>query len=244
VLERDEENTIYWYKLDQGHRVNQAKGLIALGLFRDYDDIRNSAKQTWGEVMPGDIKYKDVNGDGLVNSDDIVAIGATTKPSLTYGFGISASWKGLDVNVHFQGVGKSTFQVNGSTVFMFSGDDPGWGNILTEMAGSNRWILGVNEAPHADYPRLTYGNNNNNNRASTYWLRNGSYLRLKTLEIGYKLPQSLIRKIHFNQVRIFFTGTNLLTFSPFKLWDPELTSTNGKQYPLSKNLTLGVSVNL
>jgi TonB-linked SusC/RagA family outer membrane protein len=243
IVERDEENTIYEYKLDEGHRVNQARGLIDLGLFKDYDDIRNSPRQTFGEVMPGDIKYKDVNGDGIIDDNDRVAIGATTKPNLTYGFGISGSWKGLDVNVHFQGVGKSTYFINGSTVYMFSTGD-GWGNILDEMAKSNRWILGENEDPNADYPRLTYGNNANNNRASTFWLRDGSYLRLKTLDIGYTLPKTFVNRVHLSNVRIFFIATNLLTFTKFKLWDPELGSATGKVYPLSKTFSLGLSASL
>ncbi len=243
ILEKDEENTVYFYKQEQGYRINQAKGLVALGLFKDYDDIRNSPRQTWGEVMPGDIKYKDINGDGIINSDDRVAIGATTKPNLTYGFGIAAKWKGLDINVHFQGVGKSTYQIKGTTVFMFSSGD-GWGNILTEMANSNRWILGENEDPNAEYPRLTYGANSNNQQESTYWLRNGSYMRLKTLDIGYSLPKTWVNKAHMNTVRFFFVGTNLLTFSKFKLWDPEMGSSDGKKYPLSKTFALGVSVNL
>lgn len=243
VIEKDEENTIYEYKLAQGHRVNQARGLIALGLFKDYEEIRNSPKQTFGEVMPGDIKYKDVNGDGIIDSNDRVAIGATTRPNLVYGFGFSAKWKGLDFNAHFQGAGKSSFFVNGTTIFMFQGGD-GWGNVLKEMAESNRWILGENEDPNAEFPRLTYGDNKNNYQESNYWLRDGSYLRLKTLDIGYTFPKAWVNKIHLNQVRVFFIGTNLLTFSPFKYWDPELGSSNGKKYPLSKTLSLGVSVNL
>ena len=257
ILERDEENTIYTYKLDEGHRVNQAKGFIALGLFKDYEEIRNSPKQEFKytktqngftkddiyELMPGDIKYKDVNGDGIIDDNDKVAIGATVKPNLIYGFGLSAKWKGLDVNVHFQGAGKSTFFINGTTVHMFSGGD-GWGNVLKEMASGNRWILGENEDTNAEFPRLTYGENPNNYQTSDYWLRNGAYLRLKTLDIGYTLPKTLVNKIRLNQVRIFFVGTNLLTFSKFKLWDPELGSSDGKKYPLSKTFSMGVSVNL
>ena len=242
IVNRDEESSIYYYKQQEGHRVNQAMGLIALGLFSSYEEIRNWPTQ-FGDVMPGDIKYKDINGDGVINDNDKVAIGATTKPNFTYGFGLATQWKGLDVNVHFQGVGKSTYFINGSTVYMFSGGD-GWGNVLKKMAESNRWILGVNEDPNAEYPRLTYGSNDNNNRASTYWLRNGAYLRLKTLDIGYSLPKVLVNKMHMNKVRIFFIGTNLLTFSSFKLWDPEMGSSTGKTYPLSKTLSLGVSVNL
>ena len=242
ILEYDEENTIYTYKLNQGHRINQAMGLIALGLFEDYDDIRNSPRQTFGDVMPGDIKYKDVNGDGIINDNDKVAIGATTRPNLVYGFGVSAKWKGLDVNVHFQGAGKSSFFINGSSVWMFQRED--FGNIFKEIANSNRWILGVNEDPNAEYPRLTYGDNSNNNRASTFWLRDGSYLRLKTLDIGYSLPTTVVNKLRMNKIRFFFVGTNLLTFSKFKLWDPEMASSDGKKYPLSRTFSLGVSLSL
>lgn len=242
IVERDEENSVYWYKKQEGHRVNQAMGLVALGLFTDYEEIRNWPRQ-FGEVMPGDIKYKDINGDGVISDSDKVAIGATKKPNFTYGFGMSAKWRGLDVNVLFQGVGKSTYFIDGSTVFMFSGGD-GWGNVLKEMAESNRWILGENEDPNAEYPRLTYGHNDNNNRSSTFWLKDGAYLRLKTLDIGYSLPRAFVNKAHMNSVRIFFIGTNLLTFSKFKLWDPEMGSSNGKTYPLSKTLSLGIAVNL
>ncbi|MCA6054668.1 TonB-dependent receptor [Bacteroides thetaiotaomicron] len=251
VVDRDEENNYYWYKMQKGHRVNQARGLISLGLFKDYDDIRNSPVQDFDgyKVMPGDIKYKDVNGDGKIDGNDQVAIGATTKPNLIYGFGIAANWKGLDVNLHFQGAGKSTYFIDGSTVHMFKLGD-GWGNVLSEMANSNRWISAdisgdpATENPNAEYPRLSYGPNSNNYQQSTYWLRNGSYLRLKTVEVGYTLPTQLVNKVHFNTVRIFFVGTNLLTWSAFKLWDPEMGSTDGKRYPLSKNLSLGISVNL
>ena len=248
ILEKDEENNVYPYQMERDYRVNQAKGLIALGLFKDYDDIRNSPKQEFGTVQPGDIKYKDVNGDGVVNDGDKVAIGATTKPNMIYGFGISASWKGLDVNVHFQGAGKTSFFIEGATVHTFSAGE--WGNILSDVANSNRWIdheisgTMATENPNASYPRLSYGGNSNNYRQSTFWLRNGSYLRLKTLELGYSIPKPLVNKIRFNNIRLFLRGSNLLTFSSFKLWDPELGSSTGTEYPLAKSLTLGLSVNL
>ncbi len=102
MKDKDEQNNVYPYLMEQEYRVNQAKGLIALGLFKDYTDIRNSPQQTFGAYQPGDIKYKDVNGDGIISDMDRVAIGATTVPNLIYGMGISAQWKGLDVNLHFQ----------------------------------------------------------------------------------------------------------------------------------------------
>ena len=242
ILKYDEEFSNYPYKSQQGFRVDQTRGLISLGLFKDYDDIRNSPKQTWGDVMPGDIKYADVNGDGKVDENDEVPIGATSRPNLIYGFGVSAQWKDFDINILFQGAGKSTFCIEGPTVYPFKDGD--WGNILADMANANRWILGENEDPNAEYPRLSYGGNENNYRPSTHWLRNGSYLRLKNLEIGYNIPKNIINKIHLNNVRLYFMGTNLLTFSKFKLWDPELNSSNGQAYPLSRSYTLGLTINI
>lgn len=242
ILKYDEELSNYSYTLATGFQVSQPRGLIAEGLFKDYEDIRNSAKQTWSDVMPGDIKYRDVNGDGKIDGNDYVPIGATSRPNLIYGFGGSLRWKDFDFNLLFQGAGRSTFFINGFTVYPFYNGD--WGNILTDVVESNRWELGRNEDPNAKYPRLSYGGNSNNYQNSTYWMRDGSYLRLKNLEIGYSIPKSLVNKIRFDNIRIYFMGTNLMTFSKFKLWDPELGSSNGQVYPLSKSFTLGLTINL
>jgi TonB-linked SusC/RagA family outer membrane protein len=245
ITEADEMVSRYPYLRRTGFRIDQAKGLIALGLFEDYEDIRNSPRQDFADsrdVMPGDIKYKDINGDGIINDDDIVPIGSTMRPNLIYGLGLSAMWKGFDFNMHFQGAGKSHFFIDGFTVYPFSEGE--WGNILEDMANSNRWILGVNEDPNAEYPRLSYGWNSNNYRPSTYWLRDGSYLRLKTLEMGYTLPRIMTARLHMNNVRIHFIGQNLLTFSNFKLWDPEMGSSNGMKYPLGKTVTFGLTINM
>lgn len=249
VLEKDEGFKYFPYQYEKGYRVNQTKGLIALGLFKDWDDIRNSPTQQFGTYMPGDIKYKDVDGNGIINWDDAVAIGSTTRPSLIYGVGVAAQWKGLDANVHFQGAGKTSVIISGSMAHPFSYGE--WGNILTDVVESSRWIsrdisgTPATEDPNAKYPRMEYGNQNGNNRqASTYWLRDLSYLRLKTVEVGYTLPKTLVNKFRFNSIRIFMIGTNLLTFSKFKLWDPELGNHDGGKYPLSKSVTVGLSVNL
>ena len=246
ILERDEENNVYPYQMEKGYRVNQCKGLIALGLFEDYDDIRNSPKQTFGVYQPGDIKYKDVNGDGVIDAGDVVAVGATNRPNLIYGLGATASWKGLDINLHFQGAGKSTFFILGKCVYAFS--EGQWGNVMNGML-EDRWISAeisgdpATENPNAPYPRLSYNGNANNYRNSTYWLRNGSYLRLKTIDIGYSLPKKIVNKILCNNARFFVVGTNLLTWSEFKLWDPEMGAARGEQYPLAKSVTLGLNIN-
>ncbi|MDR0864095.1 MAG: TonB-dependent receptor, partial [Candidatus Symbiothrix sp.] len=263
VLEYDEEFKGWAYQMTQGFRWDQARGLIAEGLFKDYEDIRNSPTQTFGEYMPGDIKYKDVNGDGVINGDDYVPIGATRVPSLIYGLGASIAWKGIDFNLHFQGSGKSSYFLSGVSVYPFVAGS--WGNILKDAADpNNRWISSAisgdpaTENVNAKYPRLSYNgyqfdlNNDkdkekyagyNNYRASTFWLRDGAYLRFKTFEVGYTLPKPMTQKIHIESLRVFFVGTNLFVWDTLKLWDPELASGDGMKYPPSKTLTLGFTVN-
>lgn len=253
ILDYDVENNTYPYQYQTGYRVDQQRGLIALGLFKDYDDIRNSPKQMYGDVQPGDIKYKDVNGDGIIDDNDIVAIGATARPNLIYGVGVSVAWRGLDFNLLFQGAGKSSVQISGMTVWAFSQDR--YGQILNDLV-KDRWVdretaaqigIAANEDPNATYPRLVHLEgyaSHNNYRPSSFWLRSSSYLRLKNLEVGYNLPEKWVRAIHFENVRFFLQCNNLLTFSGFKLWDPEMGSSNGEAYPLTKSVTLGVQISL
>lgn len=243
VLERDEQTSPYSYLMQQGYRVDQTKGLIALGLFKDYEEIRTSPKQTYGEVMPGDIKYKDVNGDGLINDEDIVPVGSSWRPALQYGVGFSASWKGLDINVLFQGTGRSTYFLNGPTVYPFS--EGKWGNILTEVV-DGRWVESSlaggktgTENVNAKYPRLSFGGNSNNYRNSTYWLRNGAYLRFKTFEMGYSVPAKMASRLRLRNLRLYFLAQNLYVWDQVKVWDPEMASSNGTNYPLPKTFTLG-----
>ena len=248
IVERDEENNVYSYQNQEGARIDQSRGLIALGMFKDYDDIRNSPLQTFGVYQPGDIKYKDVNGDGVVNNGDRVAIGATRRPNLIYGLGASANWRGFSLGVHFQGAGKSTFSTFGKTIHAFSEGE--WGQVMKGVMGDNRWISAdisgdpSTENVNASYPRLSYGSNPNNFRESTFWLRDGRYLRLKTLDIGYSLPKSLTNKLGVENIRLYLVGSNLLTWSKFKLWDPELATPRGEDYPPAKSYTMGISVNL
>lgn len=257
IGEYDEENNVYGYQNQSGYRINQIRGLIAEGLFKDYDDIRNSPKQEFGTYQPGDIKYKDVNGDGVVNSGDECAIGATSTPNLIYGLGVSVQWKGFDFNLHFQGAGKSTGLLIGKCVYAFS--EGQWGNVFKGML-DDRWVdastaaqLGIqaNENPNATYPRLSYGGNSNNYRNSTFWLRDGRYLRLKNLDFGYTLPKQVVNKLHFQNIRFYVSGTNLFFLSKeFSLWDPEMLGSTddnnhrGEAYPITKAVTVGVQVSL
>ena len=248
VLDYDEAANSLYYQQTEGYRWGQTRGLISLGLFENQADIDNSPEQTFGEVMPGDIKYKDVNGDGRINADDVVPIGHTTIPEIIYGMGLSLRYKNFDYSMLFQGAGSCDFFLGGNAAYPFSGGESG--NVITEVADeNNRWIsrdisgTPDTENTNAIYPRLTYGTNNNNNRQSTYWLRDSRYLRLKNVELGYNVNRKFLRKFKMESARLYLIATNLLVFSPFDLWDPELASGNGAKYPLQKTVTLGLNIN-
>lgn len=247
VLKYDEAANALFYRMRQGYKWEQNQGLIALGLFKDEAEIASSPTQYGQELMPGDIKYKDVNGDGIINDDDVVPIGNTKNPELVYGFGLSAQWKGFDFNILFQGSGRLDYVLEGYSVFPFIENDKG--NILSAVANpKNRWISReisgdpATERQDAIFPRLSYGNRENNSKWSTWWLRDGHFLRLKNLEVGYTLPKTFTRKFRVERARIFFLGYNLACWSPFKWWDPEMGSKNGDAYPIQRTFTFGVNV--
>lgn len=227
----------------------QPFGLIALGLFESEEEIANSPVQNFGEYRVGDIKYQDVNGDGIVDEQDAVAIGYTNLPEITYGFGATAQWKNWDFNVFFQGVARTSFFLSGSSIRSpFSTGNMERAAINEDVYG-NVW-MSTNTAEqnaHVTYPRLSAGSggagSTNNNRASTWWLRNGSFLRLKSLEIGYSLPQHILQKSFIKSLRFYIAGNNLLCFSPFKLWDPEKGSSDGSGYPLNRTFSIGFNAN-
>ena len=152
--------------MEEGYRVGQTKGLIALGLFKDYDDIRNSPTQQFGTYQPGDIKYKDVNGDGVINDGDRVAVGSTRTPNLIYGVGLSAQYKGFDINVHFQGAGKSNFLYMEKPCMLSVRVN---GKCIKGLVDDNRWISPIFLVIRllrikCFLSRLSYGGNANNYR--------------------------------------------------------------------------------
>ncbi len=232
---------IWPYQNLAGFAYNQQFGLIAEGLFVDQDDIDNWPKQDFGDVRPGDIKYRDVNGDGVVNSFDKVAIGYTTIPEINYGFGVSLGYKGVDFSMFFQGVAHVTRIIGGQNLFGASSQIHKLGQIYEDVA-LNRWTL-ENQNPNAPYPRLSLNKVENNQQASTYWQKDMSFMRLKNMEIGYTIPKKLTKKAGLSTVRFYVQGLNLLTFSEFKLWDPELDSSYGNVYPTMRTYTFGVNLN-
>lgn len=238
-VDNDEPDYIYKYQNRKGKRLNQPFGLVAEGLFTSEEEIASSPEQTFGTVRVGDIKYKDVNGDGVISPEDEVAIGHPDIPEIVYGFGVSLAYKGIDCSVFFQGAANMDFMLGGDGFFPFlRGEEQG---NVTYWA-TDRWTL---ENPRQDalFPRLSDGDNPNNYRSSTWWQRSANYLRLKTVEVGYTFPKTWTSKAKISTLRIYLSGLNLCTFSKFKYWDPELGNGNGSAYPIQRNVSLGVNLN-
>jgi TonB-linked SusC/RagA family outer membrane protein len=219
-----------------GYSLSQPYGYIAERLFIDEEDVRNSPFQSFSEYGPGDIKYKDINLDGQITSLDQVPIGLPTTPEIIYGFGFSTGYRSFDLSCFFQGSGNSSFFINPTSTSPFSG---GTRAILKAYA-DDHWTE-ANQNPYALWPRLSPTIITNNTQQSTWWLRSGQFLRLKSAELGYALPQNLVKKASLAGARIYLSGTNLLLFSEFKMWDIEMAG-NGLGYPLQRVLNIGLKV--
>ena len=222
-----------------GYHTNQIHGYIAERLFIDQADIDNSPVQMVGNeiVRPGDIKYKDRNGDGIVDKYDVAPIGFPTVPEFTYGFGTSVTWKGFDFSFFFQGTARTSFFIGVDKVAPLLNRR----NVLKAFA-ADHWNPN-NPVAQTLFPRLSTTNNANNYYPySTWWLRDGSFLRLKSVEIGYTLPKKVTDRLRLDMVRIYASGQNLAIFSKFDLWDAEMGS-NGFAYPLQKVYNLGININ-
>lgn len=225
-----------------GKRINQTYGLVAERLFIDEEDIANSPVQTYGEYMPGDIKYKDINNDGLINDEDIVPIGISHSPEVVYGFGVSMGYKNFDISCFFQGATRSSFFINSKATNPFMQMDFGGNNLNGMMqAYADDYWSESNRNSYATFPRLSTTDIRNNNQNSTWWLRDGSYLRLKSVEVGYTLPKNLTRHLKMSNLRIYASGLNLFAWNRFKLWDVE-QGNDGMQYPIQAVYNFGINL--
>jgi TonB-linked SusC/RagA family outer membrane protein len=224
-----------------GYPVNQQWGYIAERLFVDQEDINNSPEQfngfsTSNSYLPGDIKYRDVNNDGVINELDQTPIGKPNVPEIVYGFGFSAVYKNFDFSVFMQGVARSSFFINPGEISPFVNER----NALSIIA-DNHWSEN-NPNPNAFWPRLSTYQIENNEKPSTWWLRDGDFLRLKSIELGYTIPEKAGKLFSMAKTRLYFTGLNLLHFSKFDLWDPEMAG-NGLGYPPQRVVNLGIQIN-
>lgn len=228
-----------------GHSLTQNWGYLAERLFMDDAEARNSPPQMFGgEYGGGDIKYTDVNRDGQITPADMVPIGNPTSPEIIYGFGLSVGYKGFDASVFFQGLANESFWISTSG-FDGNGNFIGVSPFahqtqLLKVIADDHWSED-NQNMYAMWPRLSNQVNNNNTQPSTWFMRNGTFLRLKQAEVGYTLPGKWQERIQLNQLRIYLSGTNLLMLSKFKLWDVEMGG-NGLGYPLQKVFNIGINM--
>ncbi|MBQ7899118.1 MAG: SusC/RagA family TonB-linked outer membrane protein [Bacteroidales bacterium] len=228
------ENPVYPNMSVIGTPADAARGLVALGFFESQEDIDNSPLQQFGQVKVGDIKYKDVNEDGVINQNDAVALDyGTAFPHLNYSFSLGLEWKGIGINATFQGAGnqiKNLRYVDGV-----------WGALSDNRNMSQEYYLNCYDVAGADalYPRLSTTNVANNAQESTIWYRNVSWLKLRDCEIYYRFPASLLKHAKITDAKIFVQGQNLLTFDNIPAMDAENLNTG---YPVMKAVTFGLSV--
>lgn len=239
IVEDDSAIPKYEYQNTRGHRVNQPFGLVALGFFQDQSDIDNSPKQTFmSTVRPGDIKYKDMNGDNIIDAYDKVAIGYGRTPEIMFGFGATIAYKGFDLTLNFTGATHTSTFLDTEGMYPFMLEFPNY-NILREYY-DNRWIPGADNSK-AKYPAVINGNNPNNYQTNTLYMRNAEYIKLKNAEIGFNFPAFLLKKIYLQGLRIFINGNNLLCFDHLKIIDPESNFGTGG-YPTQRTINFGLQV--
>ncbi len=238
VVDRDEPASMPEYLSARGHSLGLSRTLVALGFFEDQADIDNSPRQDFGPVRPGDIKYMDVNGDGIVNENDEILGGYPQVPEISYGFGFTLAHKGIDLSLYFTGSANSSFFFGGPTVYPFI-----WGNEANVQREfyDHRWRPGADNSK-AKYPAVSSGANLNNNRWSTMYMRDASYFRLKNVEIGYTLPDSWVSKVRLAGCRLFVNGVDLLLFDNLKIVDPEMDNGNMGFYPKQTTVNGGLEI--
>jgi len=249
ILFADDPKRKYPWMLQAGHRYGEFQGYVSQGLFKSQDDINSSPSQSFSVVHPGDIKYEDVDKDGAVNSYDYVYLGKSSFPSWSYGAGFTLGYKKVDLSLFFQGVADVSIMANGTPIDLKDGTASGVGivpfagigqypaNVMSKVL--DRWTVD-NPRQDAYYPRLGIASTTSNNYInSTWWLKDGSYIRLKQASVGYTIYSAGSKKTGLASLYVYGAGTNLLTFSKFKLWDVELGS-NGATYPLARTLVIGL----
>lgn len=232
IIEMLEEPAAYDYTRSTGNSVGQIFGLQAIGYFVDQADIDNSLPQQFGPVKAGDIKYKDMNGDKVINSDDRVAMGYnSTCPEIYYSFSLGLEWKGLGFSAQFQGVGNYTAILSGTYYHPLVDN-----TTISNYVYRNRWTP---ETPNARFPRLTTETVDNNLQTSSLWLADRSFLKLRNCEVYYKLPSSWLNRFWVKNAKVYVRGVDLLCFDSIDQLDPEAMNSS---YPATRSIHVGLSV--
>ena len=254
VLNYEKTYDEYPYQDYTGLPNNVWRGYQCLGFFKDEDDIKYSPKQSWGEVKPGDLKYKDINGDGKVDANDQVPISYQHMyPQLMYGFGGQFRYKEFTLGVLFRGTGKIDYFRNNTGYIPFNGGE--LGNVLVQFNDpSTRWIPkeyaaahGIDpslaENPNAQLPRLQYGNNANNTQLSDFWKGDARYLRLQEVTLNYNLKNNFLKQIGITSMDLQLVGNNLYVWDKVKIFDPEQADKVGRVYPIPAIYSFQMYVN-
>lgn len=263
VINWEEPYPRYSYQELTGLPNGYKRGFKSLGFFKDELDVLTSPVQNWGAVMPGDLKYQDVNGDGKINDDDRVPLSDNEFPLLMFGIGGEYRYKSFTVGIMFRGTGKSNYYIvekyddkylEGMGYIPFRARE--YGNILTTVNDpANRWVpksyaeangidVALAENPNAEFPRLTYGDNANNRQLSDFWKRDGRYFRLQEITLNYNWRSDFLKKIKISSVDLQLIGTNLAVWGKSKIFDPEQARFNGSKYPLPAVYSLQIYINL
>jgi TonB-linked SusC/RagA family outer membrane protein len=252
----EELNELYPYKELSGQPHEGVRGYQCLGFFKDENDVRYSPKQTWGDdVRPGDLKYKDINGDGKVDAEDMVPLSFKSMyPLLMYGFGGEFRYKNFSLGVLLKGTGKVDYYRNGWGYMPFQGGETG--NILVQFNDpSTRWIPmeyalahGIDpslaENPNALLPRLHYENNSNNSQTSDFWKGDARYLRLQEVTVNYNLNNNFLKKLGIASIDVQLVGNNLYVWDKVKVFDPEQADKKGEVYPIPSVYSLQLYIRL
>jgi len=240
----------YDYLSYKGKPYNVSRGFISLGLFKDDQDVKNSPAQ-FGKLRPGDIKYKDVTGDGVITDDDRVPLSYSPIPRLMYGFGGEFTYKDFTLGLLFKGTGKSDFFLNNNGYGYIPFYGGALGNVLS-IAGeqNNRWTPAsysgnpATENPNAKFPRLSYGYNENNSKTSSFWMADSRYLRLQEVTLNYNLKHNALKQyLGISSVDLQLIGYNLAVWDKVDLWDPELAGYNGYAYPIPMRFAFQLYIN-
>lgn len=235
-------NTPWLNRVDQ--KVGQQWGYVAERLFVDQAEVDSSPEQSFSQYTGGDIKYRDIDNDGIISPEDKVPIGYPTRPEIIYGFGVSSGFKNFDLSFFFQGLARESFWIDPVNTSPFA-DTDGQASVISKNAllqayANDHWTED-NRNLYALWPRLSDKVMENNTQKSTWFMRDGSFLRLKSVEFGYSVPKKLIETYKLENLRFYASGTNLLTFSKFDLWDPEMAG-NGLGYPVQKVFNVGLQL--
>lgn len=234
IVEQLEEPRLYDNLIQTGNPLKQTYGLQAIGFFKDQADIDNSPAQNFSTVKQGDIKYKDINGDHKIDENDKIAIGySTTAPEVYYSFHLGTEWQGIGINALFQGTARYSAVLNTKSMFW-----PLVGNTtISNHYYENRWTP---ENQEAKYPRLSSQSNANNYQTNSVWLTDRSFLKLRNLEVYYKLPQAWVKKSKIvSNAKIYVRGVDLFCFDHIKVADPE---SYGATNPLTRSVVAGLTI--